>query len=410
MKNSLLKLYALVALVAGLAALSFVGGLYVGESSSPDQANAGRVINFNSSSEDVDFNLFWEVWNLLDSKYVPPTVGTTTDVAITDQQKLYSAIQGLTQAYGDPYTVFLPPKEAKTFEEDVSGNFEGVGIEIGVRDGFLTVIAPLKGTPADRAGIQAGDIILEVDGKQTATMSIDDAIDLIRGEKGTVVILTIGRAGLDEPLDIPVTRDQINVPSIETELRDRVFIISLYNFSATSPYQFREALREFVQARTDKLIIDLRGNPGGYLEASIDMASWFMPSGKVVVKEEFGDGSGESYRSKGYDIFKDNLKLAVLINGGSASASEILAGALQEQVGATLVGTRTFGKGSVQELIRLDGGTSLKVTIARWLTPSGVSISDGGLAPDIEVELTQEDILADSDPQLDRAIEHLNSL
>ena len=409
MRNSLLKIYALVALVAGLSAISFVGGLYVGDNS-PQAANAGGVVSFNSTEEGVDFGLFWEVWNLLDEKYVPSTVGTTTKT-VTNANKLYGAIQGLTDSYGDPYTVFLPPKEAKSFEQDVQGNFEGVGIEIGVRDGFLTVISPLKGTPAYQAGILAGDVILEVDGNQTATITIDEAIDLIRGEKGTEVILTVGREGQEEPLDIPVVRDRIDIPAIETEIREDVFIINLYNFSAVSVNQFRGALREFVKTGSDKMIIDVRGNPGGYLEAAIDMASWFMPSGQVVVREEFGgDIEGEAYRSKGYDIFTDDLKIAVLINGGSASASEILAGALQQQVGATLVGTNTFGKGSVQQLISLDDGTSLKVTIARWLTPNGTSISDGGLAPDIEVERTVEDYQTDKDPQLDAAIELLQSL
>ena len=410
MKNSLIKIYALVSLVIGLVTISFVGGLYVGDDSSSATVNAGSALRFDADVEGVDFDLFWEVWNILDDKYVPSAFGTTTK-EITNQEKLYGAIQGLTDAYGDPYTVFLPPKESKTFEEDVSGNFEGVGIEIGVRDRLLTVIAPIKGTPADRAGIRAGDVILEVDGEQTALLTIEEAIEFIRGEKGTTVVLTIRREGEDEPIDIPVIRARIDIPAIETELKDDVFVISLYNFSAVSANQFRESLREFIKAKTDKMVIDLRGNPGGFLDASIDMASWFMPSGKIVVQEEFGKGiEGTVYRSKGYDIFTDKLKLVILINGGSASASEILAGALQEQVGATLIGTNTFGKGSVQELVRLDEGTSLKVTVARWLTPQGKSISDGGLSPDIEIEITSEDIEAGIDPQLDRAIQYLKDL
>ena len=410
MKNSLVKIYALVSLVVGLVAISFVGGLYVGDDNGSATVNAGGTVVFDAGVEGVDFDLFWEVWNLLDEKYVSSAVGTTTK-EITSQEKLYGAIQGLTNSYGDPYTVFFPPKESKTFTEDGSGNFEGVGIEIGVRDGLLTVIAPLKGTPADKAGIMAGDVILEVDGKQTALLTIEEAIEFIRGEKGTTVILTISREGESEPIKIPVVRERIDVPAIKTEIKDGVFVISLYNFSAVSSNQFRSALREFIKTRTDKMIIDLRGNPGGFLDASIDMASWFMPSGKVVVREEFGKGiEGTVYRSKGYNIFTDKLKLAVLINGGSASASEILAGALQEQVGATLIGTNTFGKGSVQELVRLDGGTSLKVTVARWLTPQGKSISDGGLSPDIEVEITSEDFEAGIDPQLDTAIQHLKDL
>ena len=253
MKNSLLKIYALVALVAGLSVISFVAGLYIGDQSDSNQANAGDVISFNSSAEEVDFKLFWEVWNLLDDKYVPSTVGTTTK-EVTNTEKLYGAIEGLTSSYGDPYTVFFPPVESKNFQDDVNGNFEGVGIEIGIRDGTLVVITPIKGTPAYKAGILAGDIILGIDGKPTATITVEEAVELIRGEKGTTVVLNIVREGVGD-LDIPVVRDRIDVPAIETELRDDVFIISLYSFSAVSPNEFREALREFIKAKTDKMEI-----------------------------------------------------------------------------------------------------------------------------------------------------------
>jgi len=354
---------------------------------------------------DVDFAPFWETWQILQEKFVPATTTKPT----TDQDKVWGAIEGLASSLNDPYTVFLPPVENEIFEADVRGNFEGVGMEIAMRDGVLTVVSPLKGTPAYNAGVKAGDKIVKIGEKSTYNMSVDESVALIRGEKGTPVVFTIVREGADEPLVITVLRDVIDIPTIDTELRsDGVFVISLYNFSSVSPELFRKALREFIDARTDKLVLDLRGNPGGYLEAAISMASWFLPSGKIVVKEDFGGKQEEViYRSSGYDIFNSKLKLVILIDGGSASASEILAGALREHNVAKLVGSKTFGKGSVQQLIPITSKTSLKVTIAHWLTPNGNSISEKGIEPDVKVALTPEDAKAGKDPQKDKAVELL---
>jgi len=333
--------------------------------------------------EEVDLSTFWKVWNTLEEKFVQNASSTPP----TNDELIYGAAQGLASAYGDPYTVFLPPAEAELFADDISGNFEGVGMEIGIRDGVLTVVAPLKGTPAEAAGLLSGDKIIAIDGKSTERMSSDAAVRLIRGEGGTTVVFTILR-GDSEVLEIPVVRAVIEIPTIDTELRDDgVFVISLYNFGATSPDLFRNALQEFIDARTTNLVIDLRGNPGGFLEAAVDMASWFLPDGAVVVREDQGSGNKEKVqRSRGYAVFDDSLNLAVLIDGGSASASEILAGALKDHGIATIVGATSFGKGSVQELINITGDTSLKVTVARWLTPDGISISHEGLIPDVEVE------------------------
>jgi carboxyl-terminal processing protease len=257
--------------------------------------------------------------------------------------------------------------------------------------------------------VKTGDILVSIDGKTTANMTVDDAVKLIRGKAGTDVTIDFGREGISKPVKIKITRGVIDIPTTETEVKGDVFIIRLYNFYATSADKFREALREFSQSGKDKLVLDLRGNPGGYLEAAVDMASWFLPMGKVVVRESFGPNIDEQiYRSRGFDAFNSNLKMVILVNEGTASASEILAGALQEQDVAKLVGTKTFGKGSVQELLDLDGKTSLKVTIAKWLTPKGVSISDGGLKPDYEVKITDADIKAGKDPQLEKAIEVLD--
>lgn len=370
----------------------------------------------------TDFSLFWSAWNALNEKYVP---ATTTAIA-SDEEKLWGAIIGLTASLKDPYTVFFPPEESKIFESEISGNFEGVGMEIGIKDNVLTVIAPLKGTPAERAGILSGDKILSIDDASSADMRVDQAVKLIRGKKGTVVRLMIFRAGVSKPFEVNVMRDVIDIPTIDTELKpgtttaqaggdetgsglrkDGVFIIRLYNFSANSPRLFRDALREFVESGGNKLLLDLRNNPGGFLDAAVDLASWFLPAGKVIVTENAGEKGTKVHRSRGYNVFNKNLKMVILVNAGSASASEILAGALREHNIATLVGSKTFGKGSVQELVKLTPETSLKVTVARWFTPEGHSISNGGLSPDIEVELTPEDIEKKRDPQMDKAIELL---
>ena len=261
--------------------------------------------------------------------------------------------------------------------------------------------------------IKRGDLILEIDGTTTRGIRVDEAVDKIRGPKGTTVNLLVLHKSDTDPVKISVTRDTIDLPTLDTEVKTtsagKVFVIRLYSFSATSPALFRNALQEFVDTKTDKLIIDLRGNPGGYLEASVDMASWFLPEGKVVVSEYYGASKDEEvHRSRGYDIFTEDLKLVVLVDGGSASASEILAGALSEHGRAKLVGEKTFGKGSVQELINVTDATALKVTVARWLTPNGNSISEKGIVPDFVVPITKEDVEKQRDPQMDKAMEMLN--
>ena len=275
----------------------------------------------------------------------------------------------------------------------------------------MTVITPIKGSPAEIAGIKSGDKILKID-DQTANISIDEAIKKIRGKKGTIVSLTIARQGVDTPIEFKLTRDVINLPTLDTKIdkKNGIFTIHLYTFSAQSANLFRGALRDFVNSGSNKLILDLRGNPGGFLDAAVDMASWFLAPGQVVVREDYGRGKPETVeKSFGYNIFNSSLKMVILIDGGSASASEILAGALSEHGKAKLVGTKSFGKGSVQELINLTPDTALKVTIARWLTPNGKSISEEGLMPDYEVKVTEDDIKNLKDPQMEKAIELLKN-
>ncbi|HRH25412.1 MAG TPA: S41 family peptidase [Parcubacteria group bacterium] len=356
----------------------------------------------------VDFAPFWKAWSIINKDFVP--TGTSTKVA-TDQDKVWGAIEGMVSSLDDPYTVFFPPVESKQFAADIKGSFSGVGMEVGQEDGIITVISPLKGSPAEAAGLRPGDKILKVDDKDVTKLTVEEAVTYIRGPEGTTVTINVFRQGKTAPFDIKVVRQIINVPVINTEELDGgIFRISLYSFTENSAVLFRSALREFIESDSDKLLLDLRGNPGGYLETAVDMASWFLPSGTPVIREDRGDGKEENvYRSKGYNIFNDSLKMAILVDAGSASASEILAGALSEHGVATLIGDTTFGKGSVQELLPVTKDTSIKVTIARWLTPNGNSISKQGITPKIVIKRTEEDIKTGRDKQLERAVEFLKT-
>ncbi len=362
---------------------------------------------------DVDFAPVWKAWQVIDEKFVPAAVSTSTPIATTtaelNQEKVWGMIAGLAASLGDPYTFFLPPVESEQFASDMKGSFEGVGMEIDIKDEVLIVVSPLKNSPAERAGIEAGDHILKIDGESTEGMDTATAVGKIRGQKGTKVVLTILHESGDKPQEISVTRDVINVPIVTTELRsDGIFVIELAQFTANSPDLFRAALREFVDSKKGKLILDLRGNPGGYLEAAVDIGSWFLPVGAVIVSEDYAEHSENVvHRSYGYDIFNDNLQMIILVDRGSASASEILAGALRGHGVAELVGGYTFGKGSVQELVEITPETSLKITVARWMGPDGVAIPHEGIAPDYEVEVTEEDREAKHDAQLAKAVELL---
>lgn len=381
----------------------FVFGTYVGYEQSPSidkiLSVAGKKESPALSDQKIDFEPFWKAWRVIEEKYV-------TSDGLDRQKMIWGSIAGMAGSLDDPYTVFFPPAEKEIFDSEIRGDFEGVGMEIGIRKGVLTVIAPLKGTPSYKAGVKAGDKIIKIGDKISSDLTLDEAVRLIRGPKGTEVVLTILRGNEDKTREIKIVRDVIQIPLIETESRDNgIFIIRLFSFSEKSPSAFRQALRQMVESGADKMIIDFRNNPGGFLEAAVDIASWFLPPGKVVVKEDFGKGQETIHRSRGYNVF-NNVPVVILVNGGSASASEIVAGALQDYGVATLVGAKTFGKGSVQEMVPITAETALKVTIARWLTPLGRSISENGLAPDVAVEAGDENESA-VDPQLDKAVEIL---
>lgn len=393
-----------------VAVAAFFGGWSLGNNLEVSEAipPAGLEKTSDGAPATVDFSIFWQTWRIIDDKFVNGTTTGEQDAAEL-QKRVYGATAGLVQSLNDPYTVFLPPAEKQAFTEDIRGDFGGVGMELGIKNNKLQVVTTLEGTPAKRADIRAGDVITQINGEQVGQMTVDEAVKKIRGEIGTKVVLTVYRASTGVTKDFTLTRDRIQLPTLDTKLLpNKVFVISLYNFNATSPQLFKQGLRKFLEAKTDKLIIDLRGNPGGYLDAAVNMASWFLPEGKVIVKERHRDPADDQlYRSHGYNIFNDKLKLVILIDGGSASASEILAGALSEYGKATLVGETTFGKGSVQELVSLPDDSAIKITIAKWLTPNDHSISEKGLEPDIKVSITDEDRAASRDPQLDAAVNYL---
>ncbi len=402
--QNFLKTRHIIAIVF-LFGLFFVWGIYIGLNNRPE---IEKVIGLSNKETQVitetDFSPFWKVWNTINEKYPKAD-------KLIDQNKVYGAISGLVGSLDDPYSVFFGPDEAKDFEDEIAGNFTGIGMEVGMKDKILTVIAPLKDTPAYRANIKSGDKILKIDKIVTSGLSIEKAIKLIRGEKGTTVALTIFREENKDPMEIKIVRDVINIPTLDTEFRpDGIFVIKLYSFSANSASLFRNAIKSFAESGTEKLLLDLRGNPGGYLDSAVDISSWFLPNGKTIVTEDYGDDKKpEIFRSRGYNVFNDKLKFVILIDSGSASASEIVAGAMQNHGRAKLVGSQSFGKGSVQEAIKITPDTLLKITVAKWLTPNGTSISEKGLTPDYPVEITKKDLEKKKDPQLDKAVELLLS-
>ena len=404
-KNKIFKKisYVIISLVIVSGLLSL--GIYLGYSHRPEIEKIANVINKNPQVEtSADFSAFWKVWNTLNEKSIYAK-------KVGDQDRVWGAISGLASSLGDPYTVFFPPKENKSFNEQILGSFEGIGAEIGIKDGVLTVIAPLKDSPSWKAGLIAGDKIIKINNIATNDMTIDKAVELIHGPKGTTVTLNILRTGESKTRDIIITRDKIQTPTVDTELRpDGIFVIKFYSFSENSDNLFKASLVKFIDSKSNKLILDMRGNPGGYLDSAVNIGSWFIDEGKIILSEDSGNGSNPKiYRSHGPRLFNDKLSFVVLVDGGSASAAEILAGALKEHGIATLVGEKTFGKGSVQELVKITEDTSLKVTIANWLTPNGVSISLKGIEPDVVVPFTIKDFEAKKDPQMDKAVEILTA-
>jgi len=348
--------------------------------------------------EEVDFSILWEAWQKLEENYVNPE-------ELNRQEMVWGATKGMLESVGDPYTVFFSPKETNNFLEDVSGEFEGVGMEIGIKNGQLEVVAPLKETPAEKAGLRPGDKIVEIDGQASLDITVEEAVSLIRGPKGTEVTLTIMREGWDGTKSFTIERGVIKIPSVEWEIMEgNVAYIKINHFSENVDVDFQNAGLEILKSQADRIIVDLRSNPGGYLQRAQYIAGWFLTRGQIVVIEDFGEGEQKIYEAQGNLKFTE-FPTVVLVNKGSASASEILAAALRENREIQLVGKTSYGKGSVQILERLADDSSLKITVADWLAPNGNHITGKGLVPDVEVELTDEDYEAGRDPQLEKALE-----
>lgn len=322
---------------------------------------------------------------------------------LNDEKQAEGALRGYVASLGDPYTVYLDANEAEELSNDLAGQLSGIGVEVGLKNDRLTVIAPIDETPAAKAGIRAGDVIAAIDGQSSGELTLDEAVKKIRGEKGTEVKLTIVREG-EEPKELAITRDQIQVSSVKYEVKDGdVGYIRVRRFGDDTDTAIRNAAADLAKQGVKKIVLDLRDNPGGYLNSAVTVASEFMANGVVVEERGRHIESKQLVANPGGNL--TDAKVVILINEGSASASEITAGALKDNGRATLVGEKTYGKGSVQEVKRLSNGAQLKVTVAGWFTPNGVNISKEGIKPDVEVKFTTEDSDAGRDPQLEKALE-----
>lgn len=323
-----------------------------------------------------------------------------------EKDMIYGAIDGMVKGLGDPYSDFLTPNETSLFESELEGEYEGIGAEIGVRDGKITIISPLKNTPAEKAGVLAGDIILEVNGQETSQMTLTEAVMKIRGKAGEVVDLKLKRG--EKVFNLKIKRAKIEIPVVEYKmLKDNIAYIRIFNFYGNTFSKFQKASEEILKSGTNKIILDLRDNPGGFLDSAVDVGGFFISRDKVILKQDFGKGKVDEIKSSGPGSFS-NFKIVILINEGSASASEILAGSIKEnnKENVILVGEKTFGKGTVQEMISLTDNSALKLTVAHWLLPSGNFIEKEGIKPDKEIKMDEEK--SKEDIQLQKAIELLS--
>lgn len=408
------KKIVVVVVVIAVSSLSFFGGFYSGKKAQKNtcfasedfiylnqdgDANEIAAAEATSKIEDLDFSLYGQVWSILSQNFA-------NKEKLDAQKMFYGSLRGLVGSMSDPYTIFMDPEETDEFVQDMAGTFEGIGAEVALKDNFITIVAPLDDMPAQKAGIKAGDKIFSVDGTSTAGMTVDATVRMIRGDKGTNVTLSIMRDGFTEPKDFVITRGIILVKSVKLEFRkDGLAVLRISSFSDDTVSAFEDAVKQIQEKKPKGIILDLRNNPGGYLDAAVSISSEWVSSGRIVT-ERFSDGSLKNYNSNGNGRL-EGFPTAVLVNGGSASASEIVSGALLDLKKGTIVGEKTFGKGSVQSVRQLPDGSSVKVTVAKWLTPAGNSIDDTGITPMVEVKLTLEDFNKDLDPQLKKAAEIL---
>ncbi|TSC65855.1 MAG: Carboxyl-terminal protease [Candidatus Doudnabacteria bacterium Gr01-1014_77] len=395
-KKYIITILALLVFSTG----TFFSGLQLGSKGYTYSGGDYKIINQNNYPKDVDYSLLWQTLDIVNQKYI--------DKPIDQQKILYGAVAGAVSAIGDPYTAFFDPKQYSDFKTELSGSFDGIGAEVGMKDGNVVVVAPLDDTPAKKAGILSGDIILKVDSKETTGMTLDEVVSNIRGPRGTEVQLNIFRPGTQKLLDFKITRAKIEITSVKTEYKEvdgkKIAVINIQRFGDDTNELFREAAMKAVADNVSGIVLDLRDDPGGYLEGAVNISSYWLEKGQTVVTEAHSNGTVQKYTSTGNNILS-KIKTVILANGGSASASEIVSGALRDQGYAKIVGVKTFGKGSVQELIGLPQNTAVKVTVAKWLTPNGVNINKNGLEPDVKVEMSAEDITNQKDPQMDKALE-----
>lgn len=401
-KRSAVKSYGIVFLLV----LTFFFGVHTGKNrtNASTVGEAGAVDNLGTVSSvytaDTDFQLFWDLWSDIKKNYVHQPVN--------DIDLFYGAMEGLLEATGDQYSSFFTPETAAAFDEELSGSFSGIGVEIGRRNDVLVVISPLEGSPGDIAGLKPGDIIISIDDEDALTISLDEAVSRIRGEEGTTVKLTVLSENADEPRDIVITRSKIENIGMRWDIRDDgIAHLRLSAFDQDTENLLNKFIKEAQAAEVRGIVLDLRNNPGGFLEMSIEVASEWIEDGIIVREKDLADDD-RVHQARGKARLA-NIPTVVLVNQGSASASEIVAGALKDHGVAELVGRTTFGKGSVQKYEQLQDGSAYRLTVALWLTPDGIQIDHEGITPDIEIEMTEDDYNNDRDPQLDKAIELLNS-
>lgn len=411
-----MKYRKIIAITVALAisGLAFFGGFYSGKNvqkntcfASQDFVYLNNTENNTASSteatstklEDIDFSLYGQVWSVLSRDFV-------NKEKLDAQKMFYGSLRGLVSSMDDPYSVFMDPEETEAFVDDMAGTFEGIGAEVALKNNFITIVAPLDGMPAQKAGLKAGDKILSVNGTSTDGLSTDATVRMIRGPKGTKVKLSIMRDGFTAAKTFEITRDVINVKSVKVEFRkDGLAVLRISSFADDTLFLFEDAIKQIQEKKPKGLIFDLRNNPGGYLDTAVAVASEWISSGRIVT-EKFSDGSLKNYLSNGNGRL-ENIPTVVLVNGGSASASEIVSGAMLDLKKGTIIGEKTFGKGSVQTIRELPDGSSVKVTVAKWLTPAGNSINDTGITPTVEVKLSVDDFNKNLDPQLKKAVDIL---
>lgn len=398
-KSKWYKPFAKGLLLAGAFGLVFFGGLQIGSGAWSLSFSRQAVQANKDLPNRLDYSSVDKVYADLKRKFDGPL----------DEQKLLDGLKkGLVEAAGDPYTVFMNEEEATAFNESLTGSFGGIGAELAKKDDAVVVVAPIAGTPADKAGLRAQDTIVSINDQDATGISVEEAVKRIRGEAGTTVKLGVLRG--QERLDFTITREKITIPSVTTSYaeNDTIGIISISQFSQDTAELVDAAANEFKQKGVKGIIIDVRNNPGGYLNSAVDISGKWLKKGQTIVEEKRDGKTVESFTAKTTGTL-NGIPTVVLVNEGSASASEILAGALKDNKAAQLVGVTTFGKGSVQETVVYEKGGLLKVTVARWFTPGGNNISESGIEPDVKVEVTQDDITNKRDPQKDKAIEVLKA-